>query len=124
MFELKIQRVFAASHALTRAGLPIEEAHEHTWKCEVCIAAKELDDSGCAVDFIDADRMIDGVLEKISGRNFVDLPYFGNISPSTENIAKYIFDELSKAFDDGNARLFRVTVWEDEDHSASYLRDR
>lgn len=121
MFEIRVRKSFEATHALTEGGRAIEKPHGHTWRCEIFIRASKLDDSGCAVDFIDADRMIDGVLEKISGRNFAELPYFKNTSPSTENIAKYIFDELSKSFDDGNALISRVTVWEDEHHSASYF---
>lgn len=121
MFEIKVKKSFDAAHALSRDGRKFEEPHSHTWGCEICIRASKLDDSGCAVDFIDADRMIDAVLEEISGRNVAELPFFRNISPSTENIAKYIFDELSEAFDDTDARLFRVTIWEDEHHSASYF---
>lgn len=123
MFEIKIQKNFKAVHALLNSGHVIEKSHLHTWKCEVCIEAPRLDDSGCVVDFIDADRMIDAVIKNMSDKNICELPYFKGISASTENIAKYIFDELSKAFYAEGARLAKVAVWEDENHSASYLRD-
>lgn len=121
MFEIKIEKSFDAAHALSRNDRKVENPHLHTWKCEACIRTAKLDDSGCAIDFVEADRRIDGVLDEMSGKNIADLPHFRNMSTSTENIAKYIFDELSKAFDDENARLSRVTIWEDEHHSASYF---
>lgn len=41
-------------------------------------------------------------------------------SPSSENIARYLFQELAKKFNSDNISLTEVTVWESDFASASY----
>jgi 6-pyruvoyltetrahydropterin/6-carboxytetrahydropterin synthase len=50
-----------------------------------------------------------------------DLSYFSGIEPSSENIAKYIFDHLRKELKGSLATLKKVTAWESENASAAYF---
>jgi 6-pyruvoyltetrahydropterin/6-carboxytetrahydropterin synthase len=52
-----------------------------------------------------------------------DLFPFTEKNPSSENIAKWIFDSLKKKVNDGNLRLSAVTVWESEVTSATYFEE-
>ena len=51
-----------------------------------------------------------------------ELDYFQNgTPPSSENIARYLADELAKRITLPGIRISRVTAWESEDASATYL---
>ncbi|HDL10176.1 MAG TPA: hypothetical protein ENG39_02830 [Candidatus Omnitrophica bacterium] len=41
------------------------------------------------------------------------------MNPTSENIAKFIFQEMSQMIE-GNLKVKKVTVWETETSSASY----
>lgn len=129
MFSVTVGKNFLAKHALRNYRGGTEPLHEHTWKCEVTIAAKELDDSGCVVDFEMINERFDEIVAPITGKDFNILVFFNDFSPSTssgrspsaENIALYIYRELSSRINDAGRKVLKVTVWEDENRSASYF---
>jgi len=120
MFEITVRRKFMASHALTNADGSSEKTHEHEFAAEIKIASKKLDESGCAVDFRDVDSALDEVMGGLEGKTLHETENFSNLSSSAENIAKYIFDSLSGI---SNFGITSVTVWEDLDHGASFIKD-
>ena len=51
-----------------------------------------------------------------------ELPVFNETTPpSSENIAVYLADALQSRIDDPAVRISRVTAWESENASATYL---
>ncbi|MBT3182353.1 MAG: 6-carboxytetrahydropterin synthase [Deltaproteobacteria bacterium] len=120
MFRVNVARSFQASHALKNYNCADETPHEHIWKFEICVASKSLDESGCAVDFVKLDKLIDEIIHPFEGSSFNCIKPFDEISPSTENIAKFIFDRIATVIDSVDTKLSSVTVWEDIDHSATY----
>jgi len=122
MFEINVQKSFRASHALRNYRGGMEDSHEHEWRCEVRISARTLDEAGCVADFVDVDRGIDEIVLTISEKAIHETPAFSDTSASAENIAKYLFDKLSDQISDDRKQVTRVTVWEDEGHSAAYTK--
>ena len=53
-------------------------------------------------------------------RTVHDIEPFDKLNTTAENLAKYLFDELSGALNDGNLRVSRIKVWETEKCAASY----
>jgi 6-pyruvoyltetrahydropterin/6-carboxytetrahydropterin synthase len=45
---------------------------------------------------------------------------FTQINPSSENIAKWIYDTIRKKTQDKNCTISSVTVWENDTASATY----
>lgn len=117
MFEISVRKHFWASHALVNYMGADEAPHGHDWICEVKIAAEKLDKSGCAMDFVKVDKLLDEITGPFTGRLINELEAFAEKSPSAENIAEYIFNNFSRKMDGVKC----VTVWEDANHSASYL---
>jgi 6-pyruvoyltetrahydropterin/6-carboxytetrahydropterin synthase len=66
-------------------------------------------------------QKIEKVLKPLDHTYLNDLPYFSGIEPSSENIAKYIFDRLKSELKGYQGTLKKVTAWESETSSATYF---
>src|SRR5512133_1001565 len=112
MYHLTIHTYFAAAHNLINYQGDCENLHGHNWKVEVTVAARELDKAGLAIDF----KILKGdtrkLLETLDHKYLNELQPFRDASPSSENIARYLFFELGKILDSQNVTVEKVNVWE------------
>jgi len=60
-------------------------------------------------------------LEELDHSFLNDLPQFKDQNPSSENIAAYIFEKLSSKLNNNQIKVNRVTAWESDSTSASYI---
>lgn len=123
MYHLTIRTHFAAAHRLINYQGDCENLHGHNWDVEVTVSTRELDTAGLGIDFKILKRHTKELLGELDHKYLNDLPAFVEISPSSEQIARFLFDRLSEQLDSDNVRLQRVTVWESQYASASYTRD-
>ena len=122
MFELRVVTRFAAAHRLTMVGEKCENLHGHNWKIEVYVQGNALDEGGVLVDFGIIKRHVRDLMETLDHKFLNDLEYFQNgTPPSSENIACYVADNLASRLDVPGIRVSRVTAWETEDASATYI---
>lgn len=121
MFEIRVQRTFEATHALHNYRGGVETPHAHRFRCEATIASATLDSAGCAIDFSAVDEAFGSAVAPLVDRPLHDHELFAGTSPSAENIARLLYRSLSAALDDSTRRVARVTVWEDDNHSAAYF---
>ncbi|GAB7028499.1 6-carboxytetrahydropterin synthase QueD [Geotalea toluenoxydans] len=120
MYKLRIETSFAAAHCLIHYQGDCENLHGHNWKVEVTVTARELDKSGLGIDFKVLKSETSALLKTLDHKYLNELPPFMESSPSSENIARYLFQELAKKFNSDNISLTEVTVWESDFASASY----
>lgn len=123
MYHLTIKTHFAAAHHLVNYQGDCENLHGHNWNVDVTVTARELDTAGLGIDFKILKRETKELLGELDHKYLNDLPHFTNTSPSSEQIARFLFDRLSSRLDNENVRLDRVTVWESDYACASYSRD-
>ena len=116
MFSIKIESHFSAAHNLRGYRGKCEELHGHNWKIEVELAKDKLDKSGMVLDFRYLKQKLNQVLEKLDHKYLNNLAYFKKSNPTSENIARYIYDSLKAQA----PSLKSVTVWESDNCSASY----
>jgi 6-pyruvoyltetrahydropterin/6-carboxytetrahydropterin synthase len=121
MFELKVVTRFAAAHQLTMVGDKCENLHGHNWKIEVCVGGDKLNEAGVLMDFGIIKGHVREIMDRIDHKFLNELPYFKGNIPSSEHIAVYVADALQEMFADTGIRVTRVTAWESEDASATYL---
>ena len=122
MFELRVVTRFAAAHQLTMVGAKCENLHGHNWKIEVYVQGESLDKGGVLVDFGVIKRHVRELMETLDHKYLNDLDYFGNgTPPSSENIARYLADSLISRLALPGVRVSRVTAWESDDASATYI---
>ena len=120
MYHLTIHTHFAAAHNLINYQGDCENLHGHNWKVEVTVSAQELDNAGLAIDFKILKKETKGILSKLDHKYLNDLDAFRERSPSSENISRYLFEELTSAFAEKEVTVEKVTVWESDNACASY----
>ncbi len=120
MYELTVISKFAAAHNLVNFQGPCENLHGHNWKVEVTVAGSETDQAGMVVDFGELKKMTAAVLDDLDHSYLNELEAFKGRSPSSENIARHIFDRLTGMLED-RARVVRVTAWESDTARVAYL---
>jgi 6-pyruvoyltetrahydropterin/6-carboxytetrahydropterin synthase len=123
MYHLTIKTHFAAAHRLVNYQGDCENLHGHNWHVEVTVAARDLDAAGLGVDFKILKHQTKQLLGELDHKYLNDLPAFSQISPSSEQIARFLFARLCDQLENDNVHLERVTVWESESACASYTRE-
>jgi len=121
VFELKVTSHFSAAHQLKMVAKKCENLHGHNWKVEVHITGEKLNHAGVLIDFGEIKMHISKIMEKLDHKFLNDLECFHEGNPSSENIAKFISEELQAAINDPSVQISRVTAWESEDACASYI---
>jgi 6-pyruvoyltetrahydropterin/6-carboxytetrahydropterin synthase len=120
MFELKIIAEFAAAHRLRNFQGKCEQLHGHNWKVEVLVQAAQLDSAGLVRDFGEVKAITHEVLNRLDHQYLNELIPFKEDNPTSEHIARYLFDELSRRLNDERGRVSKVSVWESDSSCASY----
>jgi 6-pyruvoyltetrahydropterin/6-carboxytetrahydropterin synthase len=123
VFELMIETHFSAAHQLRAYKGRCEKLHGHNWKVQVYVLAERLNEIDIAIDFHDMKRMADEVLAPLDHSFLNDIFPFTEKNPSSENIAKWVYDSLKKKLDGDNVSLAAVSVWESEQASATYFEE-
>ncbi|BCA79737.1 6-carboxytetrahydropterin synthase QueD [Desulfuromonas sp. AOP6] len=123
MYRLTIFTHFSAAHNLMHYQGDCENLHGHNWKVEVTVAAKELDKAGLGIDFKILKKETKKVLGTLDHKYLNELAPFINLSPSSENISCFLFEELGKVLNSNNVQVDKVTVWESDNACATYSKD-
>ena len=121
MYEIGVTSHFSGAHRLRYLHGKCEELHGHNWKVEVSVVSNRLGKEGVVIDFGILKQKVEKVLKSLDHTYLNDLPYFSGIEPSSENIAKYIFDKLKSDLKGYSTTLKKVTAWESETSCATYF---
>ncbi len=120
MYEVTIRQSFSAAHVLKETGGMCERLHGHNFLVEVSISSRELNETGILLDFRVLKEWTDETLKQLDHKCLNEIPYFKDINPSAENVARFIHDRVMEKAGIHNLHVSRVTVWESEDARASY----
>lgn len=123
MYDLTIETNFSAAHQLRGYKGKCEDLHGHNWKVQVHVVAERLNEIEIAIDFHDLKRFTNELVDQLDHGFLNDMFPFTEINPSSENIARWIYDSLKKKINNENVRLSAVTVWESDSASATYYED-
>ena len=116
MYSIKVEGDFSSAHNLRGYHGRCEDLHGHNWKVEVIIQSKVLDKIGMLVDFKIVKTKLYSVLDKLDHKYLNNIAYFKKNNPTSENIAKYIYDRLKEQ----KLKVSSVIVWESEKCCATY----
>jgi 6-pyruvoyltetrahydropterin/6-carboxytetrahydropterin synthase len=120
MFEITIRKSFAAAHQLRDIGGKCEDLHGHNFTVEISAGGEKLNDEGLLLDFRLLKKWTNELLEELDHKYLNELPFFKDTNPSSEIIARFMFERLSEKTKTVNTPITRVTVWESEDARVSY----
>lgn len=121
MYELKVKTHFAAAHQLRMVAKKCENLHGHNWKIEVCLLGERLNEAGILMDFGEIKTHVSAIMATIDHKFLNELDLFDNGNPSSENIARYIAEALQHRLENPDVKVSRVTAWESDDASATYI---
>jgi len=119
VYELRIESYFASAHQLREYNGKCENLHGHNWKVCLAIRGERLDSCGMLMDFVELKKILKMELDKLDHRFLNDLPAFSIENPTSEYIAKYLFEAV-KLYMPTHIDVASVTVWESESCSATY----
>jgi len=94
--------------------------HGHNWKVEVEVCGNKLDNIGMVIDFKEIRNMTKGVVDQLDHRFLNDLDPFKKINPTAENIAQYIYTELSDVMNDKQIEVKSIKLWETEKSAVTF----
>jgi len=121
MYELMIEAQFSAAHQLRGYKGSCEKLHGHNWRVQVSVSAERLDEIGLAIDFHELKSITNEALSLLDHSLLNEVFPFTEINPSSENIARWLYDSLKKKINNDNLKLSAVTVWEGEGAGATYF---
>lgn len=121
MYELKIVTHMSAAHQLREHGGQCEKLHGHNWKIEVYVTGRELGEDGLLIDFTRIKEATAALLENLDHTFLNEVEPFRSTNPSSENIARYIYQSLSRDLDDQKVKVSKITAWESENACATYM---
>lgn len=120
MYEVCVAREFSSAHFLRDYRGKCAEMHGHNWKVEVSFRTPQVSANGIAIDFYDMGAVLDGLIERLDHGVINNAPPFDRISPTSENLARWLYEEIARQTPAGGLKPYRVRVWETPDAYASY----
>jgi len=120
MFELCVKTHFSAAHRLRGYAGSCEAQHGHNWDVEVSVRGETLDDIGLLVDFREVKRAVKTVLDELDHTDLNCLPSFIEENPSSENIARYLYERVGLGLNCERYMVSRISVYETPTSQASY----
>ena len=121
MYEILVVTGFSAAHSLRDYEGECAKVHGHNWRVRVTVGAEEAGDNGIAIDFRDLKRLTNEVLARLDHTYINEVEPFVTINPTSENIARWLYEELDPKLSSFSVRLVRVDVQENESSCVSFF---
>ena len=122
-YQLKVVTEFASAHTLRDYPGACSRMHGHNWKVELEAVASRLDKVGMAVDFKEMKKAANEVGDRLDHRYLNDLEPFTEINPTAENIAAYMYREISAMLNSESIKVTALTIWETERACVRYSEE-
>ena len=122
MYELTVEREFSAAHLMRGYDGACARLHGHNYRVLLSVEGEDLDECGMLMDFAELKSAFAAILDELDHRNLNEIPPFDEMNPSSENLARYIYEQACDAFG-GRASVTRITIYESPTSSVTYRED-
>ncbi|MGB0766627.1 MAG: 6-pyruvoyl trahydropterin synthase family protein [Phycisphaeraceae bacterium] len=129
MYEITVESVFAAAHAIRLPDGSLEPAHGHNWPVTLTVRADRLDDIETVCDFHLLQDLLDRALAPWQNNDlnrcepFADAAGELKVNPTAERVARAISDKVFPSLPE-SCTLVSVRVGEAPGCTASYYPHR
>ncbi|MFV0421359.1 6-carboxytetrahydropterin synthase QueD [Oleidesulfovibrio sp.] len=121
-WRLTVRSDFAAAHSLRNYCGKCEAMHGHNFGVEATIEGDTLTkDTELLVDFKVLKTALKEVLSKLDHTMLNEVPPFDACNPSSENLARFIYQNLSPLVQEYGVAVHSITVSEKAAQSATYM---
>lgn len=87
--------------------------HSHSWRIEVEVSTFASGyDGAVVVNFADLERQVRAAVQPWQGQHLNNLPAFAGLQPTTENVARRLFDSVEQNIRPLGVALVSVGLWE------------
>lgn len=119
MYSLCVKTHFDAAHALRGYPGDCASLHGHTWDVEALVEGPRLNDIELLYDFRQLKQDLAEIVDRFDHKYLNDVPPFDRLSPTGENLARHVYEELEERIG-GGVRLVEVKVWESPQACIAY----
>lgn len=120
MYYLSVSDTFSAAHRLCGYQGACSNLHGHNWKVRVGLKTAKLDEIGMAMDFGIIKAILSKILNELDHAYLNEIKCLEGINPTSENLAKYIFDKMETELAMQPASMFEVEICESDRSSVVY----
>ncbi len=111
-YELMVQTDFSASHALRGYPGDCARLHGHNWKVELYLACTDLDEIGIAIDYKILKSALKDAISEWDHYHLNDIPPFDKINPSSENVARILYEKMAACLNNSRIHISRIAIGE------------
>jgi len=122
MYKLNVKSHFSSAHKLVGYDGPCKNLHGHNWEVRIGILCEKIDELGLTIDFGIVKKDLNEIIDELDHTLLNDLDYFKTCNPTSENIAKYLYDKLSSKINSEGCRVSEVELWESDKTSILYFK--
>ena len=98
-YRLSVHDHFSAAHRLAGSGGKCESLHGHNFRVTLEVTGEQLDETGMLMDFGELKKVLRNVLAELDHSDLNEHQAFIDSSPSSENIARFIWGKVNDAID-------------------------
>jgi 6-pyruvoyltetrahydropterin/6-carboxytetrahydropterin synthase len=120
IFEIYVKTHFSAAHRLEGYAGDCARTHGHNWLVEAYVKCSRLNEIGIGIDFRDIKEAVKTVLSGLDHCDLNEIQPFDRVNPTSENIAKHLYEELSKRLDSDTVKVSKIKVCETPGAGAYY----
>lgn len=120
MYEVSVTTHFSAAHRLIGYPGSCAKFHGHNWEVELFLRGPTLNEIGILIDFREVKITVREVLGELDHGDLNQVPAFVAMNPTSENVARYLFEAFSRRLQSERFRVVRVRVAETPGTSAWY----
>lgn len=121
IYRLRVRSQFSSSHQLRHYQGKCEELHGHNFLVEAEVQGSRLHpETHILIDFKELKSKLNSILDTLDHTHLNELPPFQEQNPSSENLARYIYQQLDQALQEPGISLSFVSVAEKESSRAFY----
>lgn len=116
MFEVMVEKHFAAAHHLLNYRGKCENPHGHNYVVQAWVRRETLDQANIAFDFTVLKNALGQIVDDLDHTDLNVNPELNGESPSAEYIARYIYRRMKQSIPE----LLKICVFETPTQCAVY----
>jgi 6-pyruvoyltetrahydropterin/6-carboxytetrahydropterin synthase len=94
VYSIVVETRFSATHRIRLHDGSEEPRHGHDWCVRVTFAKPSLDELGMVIDFAEAKKALNRVVQELDYCDLNDVPALRGRNPTTEVVAEWIFHRI------------------------------
>ncbi|MBN1575280.1 MAG: 6-carboxytetrahydropterin synthase QueD [Chitinispirillaceae bacterium] len=120
MYEITSETNFSAAHRLKNYHGPCENVHGHNWLVRATVKCLVLDECGIGIDFKVLKTKLNEIVGRFDHQDLNAVLKESDMNPSSENIARHVFERLRESLQGRQGSVSRVEVFETPGNGAAY----